>query len=128
MFATLQHVTKTCPCNVYPLKPHFYIVKLGYAGVYLFFLFWLQNIDSGYSLEPPRPRSNTANLGPVTGLIRNNLINNIIVTLDASKDRRIHEVNLCEMPQIFPFYFGCTLCNYLYCHNLNILSSATCTK
>ena len=26
-----------------------------------------------------RPRSNTANLGPVTGPIRNNLINNIIL-------------------------------------------------
>ena len=25
---------KTCPCNEYPLKPHFYILKLGYAGVY----------------------------------------------------------------------------------------------
>ena len=36
------------------LEPHFYIVKLGYAGVYLFFLFLLQNIDCGYSLEPPR--------------------------------------------------------------------------
>ena len=42
------------PCNEYPLKPHFYIVKLGYTGVYLFFLFLLQNIDCGYSLEPPR--------------------------------------------------------------------------
>ena len=48
------HIMKTCPCNVYPLEPHFYIVKLGYAGVYLFFLFLLQNIDYGYSLEPPR--------------------------------------------------------------------------
>ena len=47
-------IMKTCPCNVYPLKPHFYIVKLGFAGVYLFFLFLLQNIDCGYSLEPPR--------------------------------------------------------------------------
>ena len=28
-----------------PLKPNFYIEKLGYAGVYLFFLFLLQNID-----------------------------------------------------------------------------------
>ena len=40
--------------NEYPLKPLFYIVKLGYAGVYLFFLFLLQNIDCGYSLEPPQ--------------------------------------------------------------------------
>ena len=49
-----DHITKTCPCNVYPLETHFYIVKLGYAGVYLFFLFLLQNIDCGYLLEPPR--------------------------------------------------------------------------
>ena len=49
-----QNIRKTCPCNEYPLKPHFYIAKLGYAGVYLFFLFLLQNIDCGYSLEPPR--------------------------------------------------------------------------
>ena len=48
------HIRKTCPCNVYPLEPHFYIAKLGYAGVGLFFLFLLQNIDCGYSLEPPR--------------------------------------------------------------------------
>ena len=30
---------KTCPCNVYPIEPHFYIAKLGFAGVYLFFFF-----------------------------------------------------------------------------------------
>ena len=47
-------IRKTCPCNEYPLKPHFYIVKVGYAGVYLFFLFLLQNIDCRYSLGPPR--------------------------------------------------------------------------
>ena len=46
-------IMKACPCNVYLLKPHFYIVKLGYAGVYLFFLFLLLNIDCGYSLELP---------------------------------------------------------------------------
>ena len=32
--------------------PQFYIAKLGHAGVYLFSLFLLQNIDCGYSLEP----------------------------------------------------------------------------
>ena len=47
-------IRKTCQCNIYPLKPQFYIANLGYAGVYLFFLFLLQNIDCGYSLEPPR--------------------------------------------------------------------------
>ena len=47
-------IMQTCPYNVYPIEPHFYIEKLGFAGVYLFFLFLLQNIDCGYSLEPPR--------------------------------------------------------------------------
>ena len=36
-----------------PLKPHFYIEKLGFAGAYLIFLFLIQNIDCGYSLESP---------------------------------------------------------------------------
>ena len=53
-FVFASHIRKTCPCNVYALKPHFYIAKPGYAGVYLFFLFLLQNIDCGYSLEPPQ--------------------------------------------------------------------------
>ena len=47
-------ITKTHPCNVYPRETHFYIVKLGFAGVYLFLVFYIQNIDCGYSLEPPR--------------------------------------------------------------------------
>ena len=46
-------ITKTCPCNGYPHIPHFYIASMGYAGVYQFFIFLLQNIDYGYSLEPP---------------------------------------------------------------------------
>ena len=50
-------ITKTCPCDVYPIEHHFYIEKLGFAGVYLFFVFLLQNIDCGYSLEPPRQGS-----------------------------------------------------------------------
>ena len=35
--------------DVDPLKPHYYIAKLGYAGVYIFFFFLFQNIDCGYS-------------------------------------------------------------------------------
>ena len=35
------YIRKTCLCNDYPLIPHFYIAKLGYAGVYLFYLFLL---------------------------------------------------------------------------------------
>ena len=47
-------ITKTCPYNFDPHKPHFYIVKLGFTGVYIsFFLFLLKNIDCGYSLELP---------------------------------------------------------------------------
>ena len=33
---------------VYPLKPHIYIAKLGYGGVYRFFIILLQNIDCWY--------------------------------------------------------------------------------
>ena len=48
---------KKTSCIEYPAKSHFYVVKLGYAGIYLLFLFLLQNIDCGYSLEPPQPQS-----------------------------------------------------------------------
>ena len=44
----------TCPCNIDPLTPHFYIVKQGCAGVYIIFLFLLKNIDCGYSLKQPQ--------------------------------------------------------------------------
>ena len=47
-------ITRTCLYNVDPLEPHFYIVKLGFMGVYIIFLFLFKNIDCGYSLEPPR--------------------------------------------------------------------------
>ena len=51
----LQPITKTS-LNVYnfdPLKPHFYIVKLGFTGVYIIFLILSKkNIET---LKPPRP-------------------------------------------------------------------------
>ena len=36
-FANKEHhfITKTCLYNFYPLKPHFYAVKLGFTGVYI---------------------------------------------------------------------------------------------
>ena len=34
---------KTCLCHFDPLKPHFYIVKLGFTGVYIIFLIFAQN-------------------------------------------------------------------------------------
>ena len=48
------YITKTYLYNFDPLKPHFYTVKLGFTGVYIIFLISAQNIDCGYSLEPPR--------------------------------------------------------------------------
>ena len=47
-------IKKTYLYNFDPLKTPFYIVKLGFKGVYIIFLFLLKNIDCGYSLEPPR--------------------------------------------------------------------------
>ena len=46
--------TKTCLYNFDPTKPHFYIVKLGFTGVYIIFVLSAQNLDCGYTLEPPR--------------------------------------------------------------------------
>ena len=46
-FPTNKHVINTlfimltCPCNVDPLTHHFYIVKLGFTGVYIFSIFLL---------------------------------------------------------------------------------------
>ena len=46
------NITKTYLYNFDPLKPHFYIVKLGFTGIYIIFLIFAQNIDCEYSLEP----------------------------------------------------------------------------
>ena len=59
---SIHIIRKTYPCNVNPLKPDFCIVKLGYTGVNLFFLFLLQNIDCCYSLE--RPHRGGSNVYP----------------------------------------------------------------
>ena len=37
-----------CPCNLYPLISHFYVV----SGIRIFIIY-IKNIDCGYSLEPP---------------------------------------------------------------------------
>ena len=47
-------ITKTCLYNIDPLKPHFYIVKLGFTGVYFIFLISAQRHRLWYSLKPPR--------------------------------------------------------------------------
>ena len=46
---------KTRLYNFDPLKPHFYIVKLGYTVVYIISLVSAQKYRLWYSLEPPRP-------------------------------------------------------------------------
>ena len=33
----------TSPCNVDPLTPNFYIVKVGFTGVYIFLMFALKH-------------------------------------------------------------------------------------
>ena len=44
-------ITKTCLYYFDPLKPQFYIVKLGFTGVYIIFIISAQNIDCAYSLD-----------------------------------------------------------------------------
>ena len=40
---TSRDIKKTRLYNFDPLKPHFYIVKLGFTGVYIIFLIFAQN-------------------------------------------------------------------------------------
>ena len=56
MIYTIFRITsrKHTYISLTPLKPHFYIVKLEFTGVHIIFLISAQNIDCGYSLEPPR--------------------------------------------------------------------------
>ena len=64
-YNALCSITKTDPYNFDPLKPHFYVVKLGFTEVYIIFLFLLKNIDCGYSLEPPRRGGSNEYLQPM---------------------------------------------------------------
>ena len=47
-------ITKTYLYNFDPLKPHVYIAKLGFIGVYIIFLTSAQKHRLCYPLEPPR--------------------------------------------------------------------------
>ena len=47
-------IMRTCLYNFDPLKPHVYIVKLGFTGVYIIFLISAQKHRLWYSFEPPR--------------------------------------------------------------------------
>ena len=53
-YINIKFITKTYLYNLEPLKPHFYIVKRGFTGYTLLYLFLLKNIDCGYLLKPPR--------------------------------------------------------------------------
>ena len=51
---TQYNITKTRLYNSDPLGPYFYIVKLGFIGVYIIFFISAQKHRLWYSLEPPR--------------------------------------------------------------------------
>ena len=53
----ILHHENTYLYNFDPLKPHFYIVKLGFTGVYIIFLISAENIDCGYLFELPHQGS-----------------------------------------------------------------------
>ena len=54
----LVFITKTCPCDI----QRFYTNKNFISKILIFFLFLLQNIDCGYSLEPPRSYNQMASV------------------------------------------------------------------
>ena len=49
-------ITKTCLYNFDPLKPHFYIVKLGFTEVYIIFLISAQNYRLWVLVRTASPR------------------------------------------------------------------------
>ena len=49
----IPHQDNMSVCFIPPYIQLF-IVKLGFSGVYIIFLFMLENICCGYSLEPPQ--------------------------------------------------------------------------
>ena len=54
MFAFLHGTSRKHAYIIFDsLKPPFYIVKLGFTGVYIIVLIAAQKLDCGYSLEPP---------------------------------------------------------------------------
>ena len=64
-----ENITKTYLYNFDSLKPHFYIVKLGFAGVYIIFLIFALKHKFWVLLEPPRRGS--SNEYPQSVLSRN---------------------------------------------------------
>ena len=89
---------------LYPLTPHFYIVQLGFKGVY--FLFLLQNIDCGYSLETPQcvPKINVLSKNK-TKYKKNNLKMNIFT---AVKYCCILHGHVCVMEHRLVYSLGLT--------------------
>ena len=55
-FIVYMSITKTCLYNFDPLKPHFYIVKLGFTGVYIIFLISAQKHRLLVLIRPPMLR------------------------------------------------------------------------
>ena len=51
-----EHITKIYLYNYDPLKPHFYIVKVGFTGVYIIFPISAQNIDLWVFVRTASPR------------------------------------------------------------------------
>ena len=48
----INYHQETCPCDLYPFTPHFYIVKLGFTRVYIFSYFCSKTYGLWDSLEP----------------------------------------------------------------------------
>ena len=43
VYSFFDAIMRTCPCNVHPITPHFYIIKLGLTRVYIFLIFALKH-------------------------------------------------------------------------------------
>ena len=106
----IKGITKTCRYNFDPLKPHFYIVKLGFI---LFCLFLLNKIECGYSLEPPRRGG--SNEYPQSMFWEENWKKVLVVKFSMYLDRRVFVMERFAL-SVFPFtHTG--LFEYIYLAN-----------
>ena len=95
----VQCITKTYLYNFDPLQSHFYLVKLGFTGVNIIFLISAQNIDCGYSLEPPVLSRNMKNIKIFYLKIFIFLTIKLSVYLNRRVFIMVDPISLCEVTQ-----------------------------
>ena len=127
-------ITKTCLYNFDPLKPQFYIVKLGFTRAYIIFLISAQKHRLWYSLEPPRRGG--SNEYPQSMFLSRNMKNIrfvlsenphiLVVKFSVYSNRHVFVMHDIFIPGIQPKRKACHQC--ICCWNLRYPGSVRVEK